>query len=172
MRKGGRPSTVRKKMLPDSNWLKIVIDTREQKPLPIPGALRKALKTGDYSIEGFEGEITIERKTPAELYAMCGTERRRFERELERMREFMFRAIVIEGTPKSIQTAVHRSRITYETVMRSLVGWELEYDVHVIYAGSRQMAARIVVTMLRRYARFRQEGIKVLMGVKGWKRNR
>ena len=156
----------------DPDKLRVIIDTREQRPLPIPGAMRKALKTGDYSIEGFEGEITFERKTPGELYAMCGTERRRFERELERMREFMFRAIVIEGTPGSIQTAVHRTRISYETVMKSLLSWQMMYDVHVIYAGNRKMAARIITTMLYRYAKYRQEGIKVIVGVKGWKRGR
>ena len=172
VRKNSRPSSVRKKLLPNPKSLRVVIDTREQKPLPIPNAVRKALKTGDYTIEGFENEITFERKTPGELYGICGVDRRRFEAELERMRAFIFRAIVIEGTPGSIQTAVNRTRLSYETVMKSLLSWQMEYDVHVIYAGNRKMATKIIATMLQRYAKYRQEGIQVLTGVKGWKRNR
>lgn len=155
---------------PSTTGQRIVIDTREQKPLLFPiETVTKTLKTGDYSIEGHENEITIERKTPAELYLTCGAGRARFEKELERMRPFVFRAIVIEGTPTDVSSAGKRSRVTFQTIMLTLLSWQLKYDVHVIFAGNRKMATKITAQLLLRYAKYRRQGVEVIIGVKGWK---
>lgn len=154
---------------PYSTEQRIVIDTREQKPLPIPGSVVKTLKTGDYSIEGHEGEIVIERKTPAELYQTCGSGRARFVKELERMRSYVFRAIVIEGTPTMIGSAGDRSQLEFNTIMQTLISWQLKYDLHIIFAGNRKMAMRIVANLLLKYAKERKRGVQVITGVKGWK---
>jgi len=55
----------------------LLVDTREQDPLPlhlnhpnwIGGERRVALKTGDYSVEGMEGLLCLERKSLADLVA-------------------------------------------------------------------------------------------------------
>ena len=51
--------------------LKIIIDTREQKPWEFPGhttAVQK-LDTGDYSVEGLEDILCIERKQNTSEFA-------------------------------------------------------------------------------------------------------
>lgn len=82
----------------------ICIDTREQDPLDFTpwaseGLLtaRGTIRTGDYSLEGYEHRVTVERKRVAELYHTVGAGRERFEAELERMRTMESAHIVIEG---------------------------------------------------------------------------
>jgi ERCC4-type nuclease len=58
----------------------VLIDTREKEPLPlflnhpnwIGGERRVALKAGDYTVEGMESLLSLERKSLADLIACSG----------------------------------------------------------------------------------------------------
>jgi hypothetical protein len=68
----------------------VLQDTREKKPWDFSffglDQTRKIVKTGDYTIEGYEDKITIDRKrSVSELYQNLFKERDRFEREMVRM---------------------------------------------------------------------------------------
>lgn len=61
----------------------------------------RSLETGDYSIEGMESRVTVERKSLTDLYGTLGGGRERFEREFERMQAMEFAAVVVEaGLPE------------------------------------------------------------------------
>jgi ERCC4-type nuclease len=101
-----------------------LVDTREQQPLPlfashrnwIGGERRVALKTGDYSIEGMENLLSLERKSLADLVDCTVTSRERFIANCARLARFRWKAILIEAT--------------YEDIKR---GWdtdEIQSDVH------------------------------------------
>ena len=94
----------------------IVQDTREQKPLDFsaiparPKVVVATLATGDYSIQGMESVVCLERKSIADLVDTLvrdlskqhkGTVGR-FAKELERMRAYKYAAIVVEGTRRDI----------------------------------------------------------------------
>ena len=53
------------------------------------------LATGDYSVRGYEGEFTVERKSLPDLVRSVTHDRERFVRELERMRAFEFRRLLV-----------------------------------------------------------------------------
>ena len=102
----------------------VLVDTREQMPWPlsvnhrnwIAGERRIALKTGDYSIEGMENLLTLERKSLADLVDCTVTSRERFIACCSRMAVFRWKAILIEAS--------------YEDIKR---GWdtdEIQSDVH------------------------------------------
>ena len=77
----------------------ILIDTREQLPFTFSADVQTTvgtLSTGDYSIPGFEDQVTIERKSKPDLFGSCGSGRERFKQEWERMAEFRFAVVVIE----------------------------------------------------------------------------
>src|SRR5271167_3689962 len=82
----------------------ILIDSREQCPLAFRGVETRdaTLKTGDYSCEAagvdMRDSCAIERKSVDDLLSCIGGQRERFERELERLAQIKFRALVIEGT--------------------------------------------------------------------------
>lgn len=72
----------------------IIIDTREKKDIFLfrsygANIIQKALKTGDYSVEGFESKITIDRKRSSSELQMClFSQYPRFSRELQRMQSY------------------------------------------------------------------------------------
>ena len=72
--------------------MKIICDTQEKKDLFLfksyadVSLIHRKLDTGDYSIEGFENEITVDRKaSTGELYGNLGNDYKRFKKELDRM---------------------------------------------------------------------------------------
>ena len=90
----------------------IVVDTREQDPLPIAGLahMRGTLVSGDYSILGAEELFAVERKSVADLVACCtGDNRARFERELHRLRGFEFARLLVVGSLEDIAAGRYRS---------------------------------------------------------------
>lgn len=99
----------------------VVIDQREKLPFDFgdlwsdakEGSLILAVSTklghlpsGDYSLEGCEAEIAIERKSLADLYSTIGQHRDRFEREIERLDRMTFALIVVEEDWRSILTSI------------------------------------------------------------------
>ena len=135
----------------------IVIDTREQRPYkfdhPTPVA---GLKTGDYSILGYENKICIERKSKEDAYGTIGAGRHRFERELERMVWYDYAAIVIESTLKGFLSPPTYSGLHPNSAINSLVSWSVRYNVHVFFCGSRRYASALTFRILEKYWKYQQ----------------
>ena len=84
----------------------IIIDSREQHPFDFQGPTQiGTLATGDYSIVGLEHLLAVERKSLDDLLACIGHERDRFKRELQRLRAYRFRMLVIEATAQEYPPA-------------------------------------------------------------------
>ncbi|MGZ8900258.1 MAG: ERCC4 domain-containing protein [Limisphaerales bacterium] len=90
----------------------LVIDTREQTPLPITRlpVVHAGLVTGDYSIRGAEDQFAVERKSIADLVSSITVQRSRFERELARLRGHEFRRLLIIGNREEIEQRRYHSR--------------------------------------------------------------
>ena len=128
------------------------------KDLVIPTKIQH-LRTGDYSIVSMEDRVTIERKSLADLYGTLGNNRERFARELERMREFEFRALVIEATWLTLSTSPpEHSGMNPKSVFRSLIAIAQRYNVHVYDAPTPVFAERIAFRILERFWRDRLPG--------------
>lgn len=75
-----------------------VIDTREQKPLVLPGArltCRQKLKTGDYSVKGYTNKITVEYKALGDWTQWISGNKKRFYSQCERLAEMPFGFVVV-----------------------------------------------------------------------------
>ena len=148
----------------------IVVDSREQLPYEFGGMegsagetvvvpmVVKGLASGDYSIEGMEDRIAVERKSLDDLYGSVTWGRDRFEREIERLAELTgFAAVVIEATwPEIMAPAEYRPGWINQTEPRSVVGtvltWAMRYPrVHWITAGDRPHAEVITFGILQRF---------------------
>jgi ERCC4-type nuclease len=136
-----------------------IIDTREQLPLDL-APLRVetgTLQTGDYGLKYLPKAAALERKSLEDLLCCCGSERERFERELDRLRVFPCRALLIESTWATIEMGQWaRSRLKPQQVLGSLLGW-IESGIPVVMCTSHtragQFAARILFTCARRHYR-------------------
>ena len=125
----------------------IVIDTREQEPLPFTRLpkIRAGLYSGDYSVAGMEALFSIERKSVADLVSCCaGSNRERFEHELHRLRGYRFKRLLIIGTRSEIERGEYRSKVTPPAVLGSLCAWEIRYDIPVVWANTPEAGAYMV----------------------------
>src|ERR1700757_1958282 len=116
----------------------IVVDTREQLPLPFSRLKTRAgaLVTGDYSVAGLESLFAIERKSIGDLVGCCvGENRERFERELHRLRGYHFARLLVIGTRGEIEMQRYRSKISPRSVLGSLAAWEVRY-LPVVFAAT------------------------------------
>lgn len=151
----------------------VVVDTREQLGyrfqglrcdqadggglLTVPTA-RGTLASGDYSLRGYEDRVAVERKSLADLYGTIGQGRDRFERELARLAELDWAAVVVEATwPELVTDPPPHTQLPPKAVFRSIVAWMVRYPtVHWLACGPRRLAE---VTTFRLLERFLKEDL-------------
>ena len=132
----------------------IVSDSREQKPYNFETeTVTGTLATGDYSIQGLQDHIAIERKTIDDLIGCLTTGRDRFERELFRSRALDYFCLVVEASLKDIVTGAYRSEMSTRAAIQSLVAFSVRYRVPIWFAGNRQTGQMITESLLTKYVR-------------------
>lgn len=136
----------------------IVIDTREQLPFAFDGLATKrgTLKAGDYSIEGMETRVAVERKSYSDIWGSMSLGRARFERCVKRLAELDRAAIVIEcGLTKLCEQPSRIDRTTPASVVGGLVSWSCQYQIPVYFCDTRHFAERITARFLASYFKHR-----------------
>ena len=133
----------------------IIIDTREQHPLTFPNLPTTVgtLDAGDYSIVGLTHLVAVERKSLDDLLACIGRDRDRFKRELQRLRAYRFRLLVIESDAATLEAGRWRSSLQPAHVLGSLAAWCAQYELPVWLAGDHDGAGRFVERFLYQAAR-------------------
>jgi ERCC4-type nuclease len=132
------------------------VDDRERIPLVFSAAVATEvvhLPVADYSLRGASDVVAIERKRLDELATCCGTEREGFIEQIERLRPFPVRALVIEADMADVVRARYESRINPLSVLGTLVKFMADWQVPVIMAGDAAGAALIVERTLIRVAK-------------------
>ena len=131
--------------------MKVVIDTREQLPYEFEDSITRTLQTGDYSIFGYENQITVERKSKADAYGSIGRGRTRFIKELERLSEIDYSAIVVEASLSNFVEPPRFSQLNPKSAINSLLAWSIRYGVHIYFADNRVMGNLLTLRILERY---------------------
>jgi ERCC4-type nuclease len=132
----------------------ILIDTREQTPFTLAGYETRiaTLKTGDYSLEGFEDKVAVERKSKEDAYGCVGSGRRRFVECLERLAGLERAAIVIERSIENFdQEPPTRTKIDSRMAVGSYISWSCKYRIPVFWCHNKLYAERITVRFLMAY---------------------
>lgn len=141
--------------------MQLVIDTREQRPLGFGEdieVVRGTLKTGDYSLVGYETSIACERKSLDDLIGcLMGKNRDRFERELARGMEMDLFAVVVEAGYGDLLAGKYRSKIRPHAAAQSLIAFQVRYDVPFIFTGSRENSAYYIKSLLEKFEKARQK---------------
>lgn len=155
----------------------VIRDTREQHGWTFPesdrcaGTVVDTLKTGDYSLRGYEGVFVIERKgCPAE-FAKNLLERR-FEAELERLEAFALPFIFLEFEVEDIVSFPENSgipvsrwkdvRITPQLFMKRFWEVQLRYRTRVLTVGVRGREA--ASSLFKRVLEWRAQPTKTASG--------
>lgn len=156
----------------------ILEDTREKKPWSFSffGAeqTRTVVKTGDYTLEGYEHAITIDRKRSiAEVYQNLFKEYPRFKKEMERMEgmeayvlcEFPYSDVLTfpESMPLVWCTKAKKKmpltlRFESEDVIKRIDMIKERHGVQFIYCDSRKEAESEAFKILKEFYEKAQAG--------------
>ena len=137
----------------------IIIDSREQRPLPITAfpVETETLPCGDYTVKGFgtweNPQFVIERKSIPDLINSLTSGRARFMKEVEKLRQFRFAAILIEGREADVVSGAYLSRVTPQSILASLSAIQVRAGVHVIWAMDRDGAVTALERLVRQFCR-------------------
>lgn len=138
--------------------LTIIEDTREQTPLDFSGfrgveSVRSGLKTGDYSVQGYEDKICFERKSVADLVGTLIGGHERFLREMDRMKDYEDKYILVEHTASKVYLYCERHGVEYkfDTIIQSLLAYAYHYRVRVRFCKNREDMADYIVKKSREF---------------------
>jgi ERCC4-type nuclease len=134
----------------------IGIDPREQTPWQLDPlrTISQTRQTADYGLSAAPDYVAIERKSLGDLIACCTSERERFEREIERLRGFPIRFLIVESCWAEIEAGNWRSRATPNVVIGSLLSWACG-GLPFILANDHQQAGKLAARILFQAARKR-----------------
>lgn len=135
----------------------ILIDSREKQPYPLKGRVVK-LNTGDYTLEGLEGVLSVDRKASVSELAANIVDPR-FGRELDRLMlikhsyilcEFSYADILNYPVGSEIPRRRHRFIKVRGPFITAAIAKITADGVNVILAGSREGAQKFLAALLKR----------------------
>jgi len=129
----------------------VLIDTREKAPFDfsrfpnwIAGETKQKIDAGDYSIQGMEKLLSLERKSLSDLITTVIQERSRFFKMCEKLAQYRWRALLIEASYEDIKTPYGEE---YETVAHpnavsgTLDALEARFGIPIIYTSTNRLLA-------------------------------
>jgi len=140
---------IKKKKVP-KQLPSVLYDKQEKRPWVLPFKMKRVnLKTGDYTFEGFEDVIAIEKKSGLIelLNDLANGYRPTFERFLKRLSKYPVKVIVVEDTLSELsinRALAHirrksrgKARLTSRTIYYWVAEIAVKYDIPIIFVGKR-----------------------------------
>lgn len=136
---------------------RIVIDTREQQAYGFTcDTVRRVLAAGDYSVDGREDFVAVERKSLPDFVHTVIHDLDRFSAELTRLAQLPHACIVVEADLDNVlrgQATEALRGASPASVLGATVHIAVHYGVPVFWCGSRQAALAFTEAYLRMVVR-------------------
>lgn len=153
----------------NSDPFTIIVDTREQIPWEFGyhNTAKRKLDTGDYSIEGFEEILAIERKKSVGELATNLSESR-FKDVLNRLSKIKHSYMVFEFSLDEVyqfpvgseipKRLWDKLKITGNYIIKRLIEIQLEYNIQVVFCDDPSNAEKFTVSLMKRiYERYNKD---------------
>jgi len=128
---------------------RIVIDTREKDEYSFATpSLRKKLDAGDYSIEGLESQVAVERKSLDDFVSTVIHGRERFRNELRKLADYRAACVVVEAGVLDVLLHRYRGDAHPNAVLGSALSIILDFRIPVFFCSNRQAACQFVQAYL------------------------
>lgn len=146
----------------------ILIDQREKKPYQFPAMETETaiLNYGDYAVKGmgyydinpqtgkeeFFPEFAVERKSLNDLARSVGTDRKRFEAEIDRAQQANNFSVVIEAAVEDAYRGRYYSKIHPNAVVGTVNKWPFKYGtLEFEWADSREGGKQETLRLLDKW---------------------
>lgn len=116
-----------------------IVDTREKLPLTFEGVstVCRALPAGDYSLEGWELQVAVERKSLDDMVNTVIHDRIRFRKELRRLAGYQMACVAVEANVHDVLAHSYTSETHPNSVLGAAHAIFMDYGVPVFFWGSR-----------------------------------
>lgn len=150
----------------------VLYDTREQTPYQFARysdvtAQAATLTTADYSLQGLQDKIGLERKSLSDLTGTLTSGRERFQRECERGKGLDYFGLIIEASMEDVRTHSYRSQMTPQSLLQTLAAYSVRYSLHVHWCGSREGGEYMTYSILSKYLREAETRLKAIIKAHG-----
>ena len=149
-----------KKMEAENNTTKILIDTREQKPLEfydseVVNTEVVCLPYGDYHIrfkDGYEPPVVFERKSLSDLFGTLGKGYVRFKKEITKAKnDDVQLVIIIECSLTKIFRGIKHSKRSGGSVVKQLFTLMVRHKIPFVCCSNRKEMAQYIVNFYLSY---------------------
>lgn len=139
----------------------IIVDTREQKPwnFQYQATANHKLDTGDYSIEGLQHLLAIERKRNVAEIANNITEKR-FKDVIDRLSKIKYSFLLLEfdledvmrypigsDIPKRLWDKI---RISPAFILKHLTDLQIDHNIKILFCGNSTNAEKMALSIMRK----------------------
>lgn len=139
----------------------IIVDTREQKPWNFQhqATANHKLDTGDYSIEGLQHLLAIERKRNVAEIANNITEKR-FKDVIDRLSKIKYSFLLLEfdledvmrypigsDIPKRLWDKI---RISPAFILKHLTDLQIDHNIKILFCGNSSNAEKMALSIMRK----------------------
>lgn len=136
---------------------RIIVDTREQAEYTFDcSVLRRKLDAGDYSVQGYEHRVAVERKSLADFVHTVIHDFDRFAVELDKLAGMEAASVVVEADLDAVLRGQH-SETLRSVAPTAILGVAthigLRWRIPVFWCGSRQAARAFTDVFLRTFVR-------------------
>ena len=101
---------------------------------------RQHLKTGDYTVTGYEKHVSVERKSLSDLFKTLSKRREQFRAECMRLSYMEFGVVVVEANLQDIINNPPQGKMNPETVYRTTLSWSTTGHVPWFFCEDRRFA--------------------------------
>lgn len=130
----------------------VIVDTREQRPFCFDDrqvrVSRRALPEGDYTVEGLEGRVVLERKSLGDAVSTFIHNWLRFRKELVRLSGYDLAVIVVEADLSDVYEHRYESEALPASVLGKANACLVEHNIPVLWWGDPVVAADMAHRLL------------------------
>lgn len=141
----------------------VIIDTKEKHPWSFCSAAileikYQHLQTGDYTVEGLESVLCIERKRSVSELA-TNIHEPRFADELQRMTLFPYRYLLLESSLQKVidypmyedlpPKILKKIKLSGKYILKCLNRIQVKYGVNIIYCGNTTNAIWVATNLMK-----------------------
>ncbi len=139
--------------------INIIIDTREQQPWEFDHftTSSKKLDTGDYTVEGYEDILCIERKKSVGEFANNIVEKR-FADVIDRMTKYKYAFFIMEFSMQDVLSYPIGSnvpkrmwdhlRVTSSFILKVLLEIQLKHNIKILFCDDKSNATKIAQSLM------------------------
>jgi len=145
--------------------MKIIIDTREKKPLEfsVPTE-RGSLAVGDYCAkfsDGSTSKVVFERKFINDLYGTLSSGYDRFKREISKSKEEgITLLIIVEGSLRRVLHGCNHSKRNGISIIYQLFTLRVRYGIETVFSNNREEMSQYITHLFLSLEREYEDGIR------------